>query len=565
MSQRVLVIGWDGATWSVLSPLLEEGALPTLRGLIESGAHGPLASTVPPLSGPAWVSFMTGKNPGKHGIFDFCGLQQERGERPALNATQIKAATIQHLVSRAGKRVGMMNVPFTYPPRRVNGYLLTGMLTPKEGGGSFAHPAEIAERLEEAVGGYEVEVDYDRYVRVEDALPPATCRVEDQANLADEIMRVDAKRKDTLVFLDREFAPDLTVVVFTSTDRVLHLFWGDFEASEGRDRRWEWTEGTRLMRDVFVHVDSLLGEVLDALGPECTTIIMSDHGFGPWNRIFYANQWLVDIGCAKRQPLLRRLDGQFLVLIRKSLREILRRLGMGFAARLLPGPLGRVGIWFPRRRGPGWSSLIRMETVEAYAGTTGHQSFYINRQGRERGGIVSPGREYERVRTHLVERLGELRDPRTGSPLIRRVYLKEEIYAGDALPLAPDVVVETENGCWMVPQYPFPPLFQDWNMGCHRPEGVLVLHGSAVKGDFRIEGARIIDLAPTILHLLGLPVPDDMDGTVLEPAFREEFMRQNPVAVEPAVWSPEDEGLGEFTEEESAEVKERLRGLGYIN
>ncbi|KPL10590.1 hypothetical protein AMJ71_02590 [candidate division TA06 bacterium SM1_40] len=566
MKRRILVIGLDGATWRVLSPLLEEGALPTLAHLVAEGSHGPLKSTVPPLSGPAWVSFLTGKNPGKHGIFDFCGLQRENGERPALNATHLRSATVQHLVGRGGKRVGTINVPFTYPPRPVNGYVLTGMLTPRDDEASFAYPPHLIEELRQELGGYEVEADYDRFVDIQDSLPPATCRITDERGLAEEIMRVDTKRKETLIHLDREFEPDLTMLVFTSTDRVLHLFWADFEGVQAGAERWDATPGGEVMRDVLVHVDGLIGEILGALGRGCTTIIMSDHGFGPWNRIFYSNQWLVDIGLAKRLPVLRRLDGRFLVLIRKSLRDVLARLGMQVVADHLPQAMGRVGVWIPRLRDPGWSSLVRMDTVKAYSGTTGHQSFYVNRRDRERGGIVAPGAEYERVRGYLVERLKELRDPMTDAPLISRIYLKEEIYSGDALSLAPDVVVETEGGgCWMVPRYPFRPLFQDWNMGCHRPDGLVVLHGSGVKSGIEIEGARIIDLAPTILYLLGLSVPDDMDGSVLEQALEEDHLRRYPVRFERVEWSEEEQAVSEFTEEESAAIKDRLRGLGYIN
>ena len=156
--RRVFAVGLDGATLDLIRPWVEEGKLPTFARIMREGSYGPLRSTIPPVTGPAWVSFMTGKNPGKHGIGDF--LQRIAGEyrRTPVDSRSIKAEPFWATAGRRGKKVGILNVPVTYPPYEVNGFLVSGLLTPRSKEG-FSYPEGLARELDQAVGGYRVNLD----------------------------------------------------------------------------------------------------------------------------------------------------------------------------------------------------------------------------------------------------------------------------------------------------------------------------------------------------------------------------------------------------------------------
>lgn len=129
MKGRVLVIGIDGATFDLIGPWAAGGQLPYLAQLMVEGVHGPLESTLPPVTSPAWPSFATGKNPGKHSVFDF--IRPLGGQFDLVNATSIKARTLWQILSDAGRRVGVVNVPVTYPPAPLNGFIVSGLPSPK--------------------------------------------------------------------------------------------------------------------------------------------------------------------------------------------------------------------------------------------------------------------------------------------------------------------------------------------------------------------------------------------------------------------------------------------------
>ena len=153
--ERVLVIGIDGATFDLLTPWMEEGFLPNLAALMGSGSHGPLRSTIPPITASAWTSFQTGKNPGKHGLFDFTQYRPGSYETSYVNASSVLAEPLWQVLSRQGKRVVVINVPVTYPPRPVNGYLISGMLTPSMDV-EFTYPPDLYQQMVREIGDYQI-------------------------------------------------------------------------------------------------------------------------------------------------------------------------------------------------------------------------------------------------------------------------------------------------------------------------------------------------------------------------------------------------------------------------
>ena len=153
---KVVVIGLDAATWTVIRPWMAEGKMPNLAKLMKAGVSGALESILPPITPPAWTSFMTGKNPGKHGIFHFVETEHGGYAMNYANATSRRSQTVWKLLNDAGYSVGTMNIPFTYPPERLNGFQISGMDTPSETS-PFIHPPELREELVEHLGGIQLD------------------------------------------------------------------------------------------------------------------------------------------------------------------------------------------------------------------------------------------------------------------------------------------------------------------------------------------------------------------------------------------------------------------------
>ena len=300
-------------------------------------------------------------------------------------------------------------------------------------------------------------------------------------------------------------------------------------------------------------------------------MILSDHGAGALRWMINLNQWLAEAGYLKFQTEkagalksaraggLQRLMLAYKRVLSASLRESIRaRLG---AQR------------FHRLKGEFESALatavVDWKQTQAYSLGAGGNLF-INVAGREPEGVVQPGAEYEKVRSALIAHLEQLCDPETGERIIERVHRCEEIYHGDELEHAPDLIVRwRDHACWGRGLYGNQtPVFEAQRQfdfsdqplsGTHRPDGILILWGSAIRSDVPITGARLIDLAPTILTWLGLPVPEIMDGEVLAVV-----RGAAQAASEPPVEVSRTASEHEFTPEEEALITQHLKDLGYL-
>jgi len=244
-----------------------------------------------------------------------------------------------------------------------------------------------------------------------------------------------------------------------------------------------------------------------------------------------------------------------------GLRRRVGRLARVTAGRQIDGALARPIDW---------------SRTQAVSGSPASEGVYVNLKGREPHGVVEPGQPYETLRDRLAAELLALRDPNTGEPVVQAVYRREELYDGPFLDLLPDLVFDLGDGPYLASDAPMAarilePLPPDLLQGRHRSTGVLAAAGAGISAGRRIEGARIVDVAPTVLYALGLPIPDDMDGRPLLEIFDDQYQASHPVRHAPAVKETDLTGLGkparstESTEEEEAEMERRLRGLGYIS
>jgi predicted AlkP superfamily phosphohydrolase/phosphomutase len=556
--QRLLVIGLDAATFALIKPWVQEGRLPNLARLMAEGASGDLRS-VPNLNSiPAWTTFSTGVNPGKHGLFWFYERRRQGYGWRFLTGADMHLPRFWDYASAAGLRVATINVPMTYPARPVNGLWISGLDAPDEESPGFTYPPELYRALTQTVGPYAIDANILGYGRAG--------RWDLAIRATEEVLR---ERLAVACHLLAREPWDAFVVVFTELDRVQHTFW---RAMDPRSADYSPEEHVRhgdAIQRFYSLLDEAVGKLCALAGPEVTTVVVSDHGMGPNQRgSLYLQPWLSSLGYLTPRSqggLGRRLlreaahvaDG----LISKRLR---RRI-----IRALPG---------------GRAALVRSlhEPACDWSQTRAYDDYirpciWINLQGREPQGIVKPGAEYEDLRDELIDRLCAVRDLHTGLPVVNGVYRREEVYYGPEVQRSPDLIIDWNyevivsgyrstlpDGREVVIDRPADVVERRNISGDHRPEGILILAGPGVRCGQTISGAQIGDVAPTLLYLLGLPVPEMMDGRARLDALDPALVAARPLRMQAQEAAPV---VGERTlsDEEEDQVLRRLRDLGYVD
>jgi predicted AlkP superfamily phosphohydrolase/phosphomutase len=570
---KLVVIGLDGATLDLIQPFIAQGKLPTFKKLMDSGAWSELRSTVPPVTASAWSSFMTGKNPGAHGLFDFMRRRANSYDLAPVSARDRDGKAVWDLLADAGKRVIVMNVPVTWPPSPVNGLLVTGMLTPRNAE-NYTYPKELAEELRTAIGDYIVYSD-EVYSKGRGEIFLSALKYS-----ADQ--RVKAAE-----YLLQKYPWDFFMLVFPETDTVSHGLWSAYDPTHHEHDPAQAAKFRDGILEIYQHIDGLLARLTSNLQsfdaaqdkPPTSILLMSDHGHGPVRNFLYVNNFLAQRGFLKFKPnlasQLKRAAFQ-LGLTPRFAYNIALALGLGKLRRTLDKRRGGRGLL--KRFFLSFSDVDWSRTRAYSIGYIGE--VHINLRGREPHGIVAPGEEYERVRDDVIASLRELklrpeqtlskqseskRESKDGAPLVEHIWKKEEIYHGAHLADAPDILFLPRNLETIA--------FGDFEFGSnkvieksfgvsssHRMNGIFIASGAGVKNAGEFRGAQIIDLAPTILHLMGLPVPTDMDGRVLTEALAD--ARDVEYGGTSEARAATTDG---YSEEEEKEVIERLADLGYIS
>jgi predicted AlkP superfamily phosphohydrolase/phosphomutase len=566
--KKLLIIGLDGATFDLIGPWVQEGKLPALASLMAQGAHGELTSTIPPMSAQAWTSFMTGYNIGKHGLVDFVMRQPDSYGLQIVNAKSRDGATLWGLLSERGSRVRVLNVPMTYPPEEVNGSLVSGMDAPSLDS-PFTFPPSLRERLLEAVPGYVIESGGQNYLQGHRRQPERYISM---------ILDVARARLDATRLLINEGPWDLLMTVFRLTDTVQHWFWKDMDPQhpfhDPADARW----GDTIER-IYRYADECIAALLQACGDDTAVMVVSDHGFGPvGDRVVYLNTWLQQQGFLNFQGAPG--GGVPQLFVRRVVWPVWRAL-----KRHLPTPAKRwLKKTFPRleRRFPSMLALsgIDWPKTRAYAFEV-RPGIWTNLKGREPAGTVEPGEEYEALRDEITRRLYEWRDPIDGEAVVTQVWKREELYHGPHLDRIPDLLLELrrpggygyvlQHGNLSDRQRPIDRVTAEAFSQSLRPNaghtlnGICLIKGAPVLPGVRLSGANIIDMAPTALYLMGEPIPDDMDGRVLSEAIDPDWLAAHPPRYSTGQATVRDLDVPTYASEESEQVEERLRGLGYLD
>jgi len=440
--RRVVVIGLDGTPYSFLQRVTAEGRMPNFARLLKEGSFQRINSVYPTVSSVAWSSYMTGTNPAKHGIFGFIDRVPGSYKTTIPTSRLMQRETLWEILSRAGKRVIVINVPVTYPPRPVNGILVSGFLSPRIEKAVF--PPEKVALFKEL--GYIIDAD------------PWAARQSKEKAFAEVNAALEARTRTLLHLMDHEEWDFLQCHVM-ETDRLFHFTW---ELMEKNDPVY-----APRFYEVIEKIDHMLGEVARRLDDRTTLIVMSDHGFCTLKYEVYVNHWLHQKGWLQ-----------------------------------LPDPR-------PER-----VTLADVaEGTRVYSLDPGR--VFINLKGREPQGTVQPGREYEALRDEVAAAaMEELRDPETGEPMLEKVLRREEIYHGPLLERAADLILVPRDGYDLKGPFNKDTLtFKgDELIGMHTyPDAMVYIRGRKMQTD----SFSVIDVMPTVLALLDVPAPPDLDGRPL--------------------------------------------------
>lgn len=542
ITMQTFIIALDGASPDLINEWIDEGHLKNLAKIKKQGLSGELESTFPPLTGPAWSSFHTGVNPGKHGVFTWLDLTESyRGK--VINGSSIRTGTVWDLIGEQNGKVGLLSVPVTYPPEEVNGFVVPGFLTPS-GASNRSYPSSLIEDLLEEVPDFEfLSEPYVLLKRPKSWVENTKKAIRNRGKAARYLYEKRLK--------DGEEENKIMMTHFFGTDMVQHFLWD--KVSENWDPRLE----------VFKAVDKEIGRLKEKAPEDSVFIIVSDHGFGPIERTFNVNSWLEQEG-------LLELKNRAKTRIRKRLAKLgfteqnTRPVGeclypLGKLWNIVDNPI--VGLQnndfldalFLTAEDVDWEHTL------AYSRShIGH--IRLNLSGREKKGIVAE-KDGKQVRKDIMDKISQLKVPGTDKKLAQWVKVKEELYQGRYLPDAPDILfnpLEGEDCHGSIVGYGANFFYNLSNFsgalhpGHHRRNGILMACGKGIeKGE---KDASIMDIAPTVLNLNSFEIPEQMDGQVIEkiaPA-SPEYCRLDDFYKEPA------------KSEESEEVRERMESLGYL-
>jgi predicted AlkP superfamily phosphohydrolase/phosphomutase len=458
---RVLVIGLDcAAPELVLDRWRSE--LPVLGSLAARGRHGVLRSCDPPITVPAWSVMTSSRNPGSLGIYGFRNRVDHSydGLRIA-DSRAVRVPRVWDVVSAHERPVVVLGVPGTYPPKRVNGVMVSCFLTPDVQTSQYTHPPELSEEIKDVVGDYMVDVE--------------NFRTADKDRLLGDIETMTSRRFSLAEHLMTTRPWDLFFMVEMGTDRIHHGFWRYFDAEHRLHEPGSRFESAML--DYYRGIDRKVGALLRHLedDEDVYVLVVSDHG-------------------------AKRMDGGI------RINEWLRREGY-LVLRHEPSE--------PTRLTP---DMVDWQQTVAWGEGGYYCRLFLNVAGREPHGVVSPG-DYERIRAELRERLESLGDE-CGRPIGTIAHRPEDLYGENAAGIAPDLIVYFGNLSWRslgrVGEEGIHAFENDTGPddANHAHEGMYLITGPGVDAGPG-EQRDIRDIAPTILSLLGLPAPAAMEGSAI--------------------------------------------------
>jgi predicted AlkP superfamily phosphohydrolase/phosphomutase len=526
---KTLLIGLDGATFSILDPLIDSGLMPQLREFVNRGARAKLRSTIPAHTPAAWTSMVTGRKPCSHGVFEFIRVLHfdQYTQYRLATSSDVRCETIWSIASRQDLRPICLNFPVMIPPKPLkNGYVLPGFV-PQRHLRRHVYPPNLYERLI-ALPGFDVKkltFDLDQERRAVQVLPKDQCEAWIHFHIEREIQWFNILRH----LMETE-PWDLVGWIADGFDKLGHACWRfmDPQLRASSPSPWEHNIQT-LCLDYFRTVDRILGELFAIAGTDAAIFLTSDHGFTGSDEIFYVNVWLEQHGYLK------------------WLNDV------PFAEEGMVNTEGSKSVTY----------MLDWSLTHACAMTAGGNGIYI-RVAQKPGQFGIQPERYDALRTEIKEGLLAVRNPETGQCVVEQVLTREEAFGANCTGLPPDLtLVLRDHGFVSVLRSEVVVKSRREIVGTHHPYGIFIAAGSGIKQGVQIETLSILDVAPAVLYSLGLPVPIDIEGR-----FPSEIFEPGVVAASPCIRDGITISVASDNQtvdvETEAIIFDRLRKLGYM-
>ncbi|HLD21447.1 MAG TPA: alkaline phosphatase family protein [Patescibacteria group bacterium] len=460
-TQKVIVIGLDCATPQLVFDAYKND-LPNIASCMEQGTWGEMTSTIPPITVPAWMSMMTSKTPGDLGVYGFRSRKAGSDYHSMDIATgrSITEKKLWEYLGDAGKKVGLLGVPQTYPPTPVNGHMVTCFLTPNTSV-DFTYPASLKKEILDLVAPEDYIFDFAN--RSKEPPEKVLETIYTMTNQRQKIMRDWIKNKEW----------DFLMMVEMGVDRIHHYLWQYIDSTHK-----DYLPGNPFeekIRHYYQYIDQFIGE-LKQLAPKDTIFyIVSDHGAKRMDGMFVINEWLMDNGYLTLKKYPEK-----------------------------PTSIEQCEVDWSKTKAWAWGGF--------------YSRLFINVKGREPQGIVEPS-AVDALLEELRSQLLNVKGPK-GETLKHRIYRSSELYQepkGDV----PELLVFWGDLYWKVAgtigynQHYIDHDDRGLDYGVHDWKGIFVKYDPKRRGSGKREDISILDVTPTILHDFGCVVPQDMRGKVL--------------------------------------------------
>lgn len=455
MNKKLIVLGLDGASYTLIKEFSEEGIMPNFSKILKNGKCGVLKSTTPPHTAPGWVSSLTGVLPGDHGIYQFWDTQSSDYVGKFMGSRDVKYPFVWDVLNENGYSAGIINVPMSHPPKKINGYMFTWPLSNTL---NYCYPKELIREIADNQGQY-----------VSDLL----MMFSGDENYIFEAIKITRKRVNTILYLLKHRPTDLMICVFTEIDRVSHYYWKYIDDVSAKESM------RNAIQSIYRETDAALGKILDYCNDDFNFIIYSDHGFEKGVLDFYVQTFLINKG---------------FMHIKKA------------SANYVPD-----GSWFEYWKFDELYVVDWSRTV-AYMSAPGSYGINLNLINRQSQGIVSES-NYDKICNQIIDELIKIKNPLDNTSLFKKVCYRKEIYNGNCINGAPDII--------LIPQYygimahhklTDREMFcmQPEQNGMHSQEGIIILYGNEFEKVHNIP-VSIEQVAPTILEFYNLKIPDYME------------------------------------------------------
>ncbi len=531
MTVRTLFIGMDGATFTVLNDLTAQTGdgpvMPFLARIFADGTRAKLRSTPNPLTPPAWVSLMTGRGPGHHGVFDFIRAE-ERGDEvffTLYDSRDCRVETIWSIASRQGLRVAALNFPFTAPPpKNLNGFMVPGFVPWRHLRRNSA-PPDLYDRLKTIPDFNPQELAWD-FEQEKQAMNELSH--EDRENWVRYHLPRERQWFRIADHLLREEAPELMAVMFDGVDKLQHQAWLYVDPKQQGGELSEYHQRMRaLCLDYFRQLDGFIEKLVTAAGPEVQVFLASDHGFTATTEVVRINAYLHEKGYLQWKEVPDTDAG--------------------------------------RRREDSMFAFLDWHKTVAYCRTPSSNGINI-RVARNPGETGIEPAQYESLRKRLIRDLEDLKDPVSGERIITEIHLREDVFPGEAMNDAPDLLLVLRDHGFVSIKNKLPVVEPRAEIaGTHHPDGIFLAYGKGISKGATIARRNITDVCATMLYSLGLEVPSDFEGKVPQAMFTAEQLAARPVVIGASTTGRAGgDDSAAMAPKEKEQILAQLQMLGYM-